>query len=108
MGSFGPLAWNTDHIPSEKLGSAITFRDLQSTNQDLKQSALCYMFDAYSGGGGGTIAALLAGVHVVAGAEISQPEIQVFEQITGSVSLGSVLGEQQNDFDEHMNNTNIM
>ena len=49
------------------------------------------LFDAYHGGGGGSVAAIMAGIFVKAGADIAEPEIHQFERLAGRTSLGDIL-----------------
>ena len=93
MGSFGPMAYSTDHLidPDEgqKTGATnMTFREMQLANRTAKGAYT--MIDAFSGGCGASMAAIYAGLQVVTGMEIQPNEIGIFESLTGRCSLGDV------------------
>ena len=94
LGSFGPMAYSVDHIHTETpqvAGCTLSWKQLRARNDRLATAPGYSLFDAYHGGGGGSVAAIMAGIFVKAGADIAEPEIHQFEQLTGRTSLGDVL-----------------
>ena len=73
LGSFGPMAYSTEHIHSETpqvAGCTLSWKQLRARNDRLATAPGYSLFYAYHGGGGGSVAAIMAGIFVKAGADI--------------------------------------
>ena len=93
LGSFGPMAYSTDHMISPTVTGAFSlgWKQLQKINRSAQHSSATYsVFDAFAGGGGATISAISAGLFVAGMAEISKAEVVRLEDLTGQQCFGDV------------------
>ena len=91
LGSFGLMAYSTDHIadPTVTGGASLCRKQLQQINRSASHSSASYsVFDAFAGGGGATISAITAGLFVAGTVEISKVEVTRLKDLTDQRCFG--------------------
>ena len=86
LGSFGPMAYSTDHMIDPTVAGAVSlsWKQLQEINRDASHSSATYsVSDAFVGGGGATISALPADLFVAGTAEFAKVEVTRLRELTG-------------------------
>ena len=93
MGSFGPVAYSTEHLRSDPLVGGLKMSHAELTEANCKLAASeqkRVLVDAHSGVCGVTVSAIQAGVFVKTAFEVESEEISTFEGLIGHINLGPI------------------